>query len=147
VRAAGVWCGAHGATFVLNPAPATGEAAELASFARYLTPNEGELARLGGPDALPAGVVIVESRGSEGVRIHDAGEITDVAAPNVDAIDTTGAGDCLNGVLAAGLAEGRRLDDAVRRAVVAAGLSVTVPGAREGMPRRDEIEAAVADGG
>ena len=77
------------------------------------------------------------------MRIHQGSGSRDVAAPTVEAVDTTGAGDCLNGVLAAGFAEGRSIDDAVGRAVAAATLSVTVAGAREGMPRRDAIEAAV----
>jgi ribokinase len=58
-------------------------------------------------------------------------------------VDTTGAGDCFNGVLAAGLFEGLEVEDAVRRAVVAASVSVTRAGAREGMPTRAEIAAAV----
>ena len=143
VRAAGAWCRAHEVPFVLNPAPAGEEAAELARFATYVTPNEGELAALGGIDALPPGVVVVESRGAGGVRVHQGGGSRDIASPPVDAVDTTGAGDCLNGVLAASLAEGRPLDEAVTRAVTAAALSVTVAGARDGMPRRGAIDAAV----
>jgi sugar/nucleoside kinase (ribokinase family) len=45
-------------------------------------------------------------------------------------------------VLASGLLEGIDLPDTLRRAVVAATLSVTVVGAREGMPTRDAIDAA-----
>ncbi len=52
----------------------------------------------------------------------------------VRAIDTTGAGDCFNGVLAAGLLMSRPLSESLRRACAAAALSVTVAGAREGMP-------------
>ena len=59
----------------------------------------------------------------------------------MNAVDTTGAGDCFNGVLAARLAVGRSLQDAVRDAVVAASISVGVSGAREGMP----TAAAIAD--
>ncbi len=144
VRAAGEWCRAHEVPFVLNPAPAGGEAAALATLASYLTPNEGELAALAGTQSPPPGAVVVESRGRDGVRIHQGSGSHDVAAPAVDAVDTTGAGDCLNGVLAASLAEGRPLDEAVTRAVTAAALSVTVAGAREGMPSRDAIDAAVS---
>jgi len=143
VRAAGAWCRAREVPFVLNPAPAGEEAAGLATLADYLTPNDGELAALGGIDALPPGVVVVESRGAGGVRVHQGGGSRDIATPPVDAVDTTGAGDCLNGVLAASLAEGRPLDEAVTRAVTAAALSVTVAGAREGMPGRAAVDAAV----
>ena len=68
---------------------------------------------------------------------------TKVAAPKIRAIDTTGAGDTFNGVLAAGMLEGMTLADALRRAVVAATLSVGTTGAREGMPNREQIDAAV----
>ena len=56
-------------------------------------------------------------------------------------VDTTGAGDAFNGALAVALAEGRELRDAVAFAVAAAALSTRAEGAREGMPRRDEVEA------
>ena len=48
-----------------------------------------------------------------------------IPAPAVDVVDTVGAGDTLNGALAAGLAAGLKLEAALRRAVVAAGLAVT----------------------
>ena len=59
------------------------------------------------------------------------------------AVDTTGAGDCFNGVLAASLLEGTKMPKALHRACVAASLSVTSDGAREGMPDRETIEAAL----
>ena len=61
-------------------------------------------------------------------------------APTLEVADTTGAGDCFNGVFAAGVVEGLTVEDAAHRAVVAAALSVTKPGAREGMPTREEID-------
>jgi ribokinase len=60
----------------------------------------------------------------------------------VEAVDTVGAGDTLNGALAAGLAEGRPLEEAARRAVAAASLAVTRAGARAGMPTAADLEAA-----
>ena len=50
----------------------------------------------------------------------------------VTAVDATGAGDTLNGALAAALAEGRDIEAAARRAVVAASLSVTRAGCARG---------------
>jgi ribokinase len=64
-----------------------------------------------------------------------------VEAPTVEAVDTTGAGDCFNGVFAAGLAEELDVTEAAQRAAAAAALSVTKVGAREGMPTREELEA------
>jgi ribokinase len=57
-------------------------------------------------------------------------------------VDTVGAGDTLNGALAAALAQGRSLDRAARRAVIAASLAVTRPGARGGMPTAAQLEDA-----
>jgi ribokinase len=55
-----------------------------------------------------------------------------------------GAGDTLNGALAAGLADGMDLEPAAARAVAAASLSVTRPGARGGMPTATELARALA---
>jgi ribokinase len=63
-----------------------------------------------------------------------------------EVIDTTGAGDTFNGVLAAWLAAGASIDESIKAANAAAGLSVTASGARAGMPSRDAIEAALAEG-
>ncbi len=72
------------------------------------------------------------------------GKATTIKAPPAEAVDTVGAGDTLNGALAAGLAAGLGLEDAARRAVAAATLAVTRAGAREGMPTAAELEAALA---
>jgi ribokinase len=70
-----------------------------------------------------------------------------IPALRVKVVDTVGAGDTLNGALAASLAAGYPLGEAARRAVVAAGLAVTRAGARVGMPTGDELEAALRDPG
>ena len=59
---------------------------------------------------------------------------------NVRAVDTTGAGDCLNGVLCAVLLEGMALPEAAERAVRAASLSVTQAHVLDGMPNRGELD-------
>lgn len=138
VRAAAAWCSEHGVTLVLNPAPPQPWAREIAEHATYVTPNEHERESLGD---LPAGIVVVETRGEEGAVIHRDGGTDRVAAPRLDVVDTTGAGDCFNGVFAAGLADGLEVSAAAHRATTAAALSVTKAGAREGMPTRDELEA------
>ena len=138
VRAAAAWCSEHEVPFILNPAPVQPWAAELASQATYVTPNEHELEAMG---SLPDAVVVVETRGQEGVVIRRGGREQRVEAPTVDAVDTTGAGDCFNGVFAAGLAERMDVAAAAGRGAAAASLSVTKVGAREGMPTREELEA------
>ncbi|HZN43399.1 MAG TPA: ribokinase [Actinomycetota bacterium] len=138
VRAAAAWCSEHGAPFVLNPAPSQPWASEVAAQAAFVTPNEHELEALG---SLGDGVVVVETRGPEGVVIRRDGEEEKVEAPTVEAVDTTGAGDCFNGVFAASIAEGLEVTTGARRAAVAAAMSVTEVGAREGMPTRAELDA------
>ncbi len=143
VRAGAVWAKEHDVVFVLNPAPAGAAAREIASLARFVTPNAGELELLG---RLPAQVTVIETKGAEGAVIHGDDERTAIPAPAVEATDTTGAGDCFNGVFAAGLLEGRPAEEAVRRAVVASAISVRARGAREGMPGAAEVDRMLTQG-
>jgi ribokinase len=133
-------------TVVLNPAPAAEEARALFDVADVITPNQGELSVLDHDAesirAAHPGLRVVLTLGELGAEIDG---VTNVAAHEVRAVDTTGAGDTVNGVLAAGLLEGRPLEEAARRAVAAASASVTHAGAREGMPLREEIDGAAAD--
>jgi ribokinase len=86
------------------------------------------------------GAPVIVTLGAEGALLHARGRSTRLRAPEVEAIDATGAGDALNGVLAASLAAGLDLAAAARRAVAAASRSVTVAGARAGMPRSEDLE-------
>jgi len=161
-----------GATTILNPAPANGLDRSMTGLADVLTPNRSELAALATADAARTGKTapsdpaaaarsLVE-RSAEGegapavlVTLGPAGAIlvmrgaspAELPAPGVDAVDSVGAGDALNGALAAALAEGRPLEQAATRAVVAASLSTTRAGARGGMPTTDELEAALRASG
>jgi ribokinase len=142
----------RGMTVVVNPAPARPLPAELAALRPILTPNAGEAAELTGrDDPAAAAKALVESgataalvtAGAEGAFMAAGTGVERIAAPRVEAHDTTGAGDTFSGVLAAGLARGWKLDRAARWATAAAALSVTKSGARGGMPAEEEIEAAV----
>ncbi|HEX7492529.1 MAG TPA: ribokinase [Candidatus Limnocylindrales bacterium] len=68
----------------------------------------------------------------------------EVPADQVATVDSTGAGDAFCGALAAALAEGRPLAEAVRRAVAGSALATTHSGAREGMPTAAELEEFLA---
>lgn len=142
------------ATTILNPAPAHGLDRPTLDLADILTPNEGELATLAGagrPSAQAKRLLgsqsgdraILVSLGANGTLLVDARRSRAMAAAKVDVVDTVGAGDTLNGALAAGLAEGLDLVEAVRRAGVAATLAVTRPGARAGMPTSGDLDAAL----
>jgi len=67
-----------------------------------------------------------------------------VPAPRVPTLDSTGAGDAFCGALAAALAEGRSLPEAVGRAVAGGALATTHVGAREGMPTAGELTEFLA---
>ena len=65
---------------------------------------------------------------------------------NVDyvyAVDTTAAGDTFTGYFIAGLAEGRPLQECMRRASMASSISVTRPGAANAIPTRAEVAQAL----
>ena len=131
----------RGATTILNPAPASGLDPETVELAELVTPNEGELATL--QDAGVRVERLLVSLGSDGAELRTADRSVRIPALPVEAVDTVGAGDTLNGALAASLAAGYPLEEAARRAVAAASLAVTKAGAREGMPTLGELEAAV----
>jgi ribokinase len=76
--------------------------------------------------------------GAEG---GDASQTMEVAASPVHAVDATAAGDAFCGALAAQLAEGRSMVEALRWANAAGALAVTRMGALPSLPRRADIEA------
>jgi ribokinase len=142
-----------GATTILNPAPAGDLDAATLALADILTPNRGELAVLSGEGGAPARSAealrdrlstraVLVSLGSDGALLVETDRSTTLPAATVTVVDSTGAGDALNGALAAGLAAGLPLPDAAARAVLAASLAVARAGARDGMPNLGELQAA-----
>jgi ribokinase len=136
---------------VLNPAPARALVGDLAGV--ILTPNADEARALAGEDDPEAaarvlagrtGAAVLVTLGADGALLLDGDRVERLPAPAVDVVDTTGAGDAVNGALAAELAAGRPLREAARFALTAAALSTRTAGARAGMPRRDEVLAVVA---
>jgi ribokinase len=98
-----------------------------------------------GPGVRRAVIVTLGADGALLVARGEDGGLTSRHFPahRVTSVDSTGAGDAFNGAIAAALAEGRSLEEACRRAIVAGALATTRPGAREGMPTRAELEAAL----
>lgn len=76
-------------------------------------------------DTRAARQAVVATRGAAGALLFAHGSVSACTAPKVDVVDPTGAGDCLTGVLAAGLAAGRSLEESLSPAVLAASRSVT----------------------
>lgn len=155
LSAAAAWCGTNHVAFVLNPAPIHPMLRELLEHTAVVTPNHGEVTKLAptSGDAVEAahalrertpGLTVLVTMGEAGAYLLDDEGETGIPAPSVHAVDSTGAGDCLNGVLAAFLLEGRTIRDAAARAVAAATMSTAVAGAREGMPTRRELDTFLA---
>jgi Sugar kinases, ribokinase family len=128
---------------VIAPRPERGDiaAAEAATTA-VASASQAVVAQVEPPDVVAAVAAPVE----EPLRATRVGDlrIWEVPAATVAAVDSTGAGDAFCGALAAALAEGRPLAEAVNRAVSAAGLATTRVGAREGMPTAAELEEFLA---
>jgi ribokinase len=137
-----------GIPFLLNPAPARSLPASLLACVHTLTPNEHEAVLLSGKKTAElAGVAllkkgchqIVITLGAQGALLIDKEGKRHFPAPKVKPVDTVGAGDCFTGWLALGIAEKLPVAENIRRALRAASLSVTRPGAQSAMPYRKEI--------
>jgi sulfofructose kinase len=106
---------------------------------REFAPGADDTARLEhvlslGP--LHAGVTL----GADGYRWQERGGGGAVAAPKVDVLDTTGAGDAFHGTFSLMLAEGLPVPECVRAAVQVAAMKCTRLGGRSGLPRRAELD-------
>jgi ribokinase len=138
---------------ILNPAPAQRLPTQWLRLARYITPNQHELATLLGADPTEdfrdlmrhAPCPVVLTRGADGAWFREQDEPRHQRGFDVEAVDTTGAGDTFNAALTVFLPEG--LPIAVRKACAAAALSVTRLGARTGMPHRAEVNALLVNRG
>ena len=147
------WDAGRGAQVILNPAPAQKLPDSLLRNVSILTPNESEAALLTGVQAtglaaasraarilLGRGVgTVIVTLGAAGALVATPSSETLVPAFRVKALDTTAAGDVFNGALAARLAEGAALLEAVRFANAAGALSVMRHGAQPSIPRRAAI--------
>ncbi|KZD20754.1 ribokinase [Tardiphaga robiniae] len=151
---------AAGAITILNPAPAMPIDRELMALVDILIVNESELSLLAGlelhdtdPDARfvdAASTLQTDHRpnicvtlGRRGVIALVDGEVHLETARLVKAIDTTGAGDCFVGAIAARLADGHSLQSAIGYANVAASLCVQRMGAGPSMPTAQEVSDAI----
>jgi len=136
-----------GVITILNPAPAAPLPRSLLESCDIVVPNEHELELIGGVELLhETGVsTVVLTRGAAGVRVFPRGsESWHSEAFEVDPIDTTGAGDAFCGALAAALACGSDLTEAVRYGSAAGALATTVAGAVPSLPLRSAIEGLIA---
>jgi ribokinase len=86
---------------------------------------------------------VILKLGAQGAFLADGERSRHFPARLVEAKDTTAAGDCFNGALATGLAEGLTLDAAIEFANVSASIAITRVGAQASLPTRAEVEQAL----
>jgi ribokinase len=145
---------AAGTRVILTPAPVLPLPDALVASVDVLVPNEHEALRLADAaeleDAIaalslqvPDLVVTLGERG--GVHVGPSGARDAFAAPIVEAVDTTAAGDTFVGALAVSIGWGREWPVALARAAAAAAISVSRVGASASMPVRDELDRFVGN--
>jgi ribokinase len=138
-----------GGRFLLNLAPPRELPDDLLRLCDPLVVNEHEAAFLLDEEAAPeesarrllerGPASVVVTLGAAGAVLA-TGEVTEhFPAPEVEVVDTTGAGDAFVGALAARLSEGVPLQEAVPYAVLAGAVAVTREGAQGSLPTREEV--------
>jgi len=147
---------------ILNPAPLKPIPLEILKKVDIIIPNEGEIYRLssyitkkeltvwGKQSIVKASKIltnlgincVITTLGSRGSIIYLGSEdkVIEVPTPNVNAVDTVGAGDCFIGVFAGFLSKGEKIVNAVKYASIAASIAVTRKGAQDSMPHLNEIK-------
>jgi ribokinase len=151
----------HDIPFILDPAPAQELPAELLKNVTWITPNETEtqllLGYLGQPmgneiaDEASASIAadrllatgvrnVILKLGSRGVYLKGA-DVDGVRVQpfQVQAVDTTAAGDAFNGGFAYALTQGETPAEAARFACAVAAVSVTRAGAQPSMPTLEDV--------
>ncbi len=147
---------ANGGLSILNAAPALVEASPLFELADILVVNETELATFSDIAEPPDGPVAAETAARRLLCRIDQTVIVTLGAAGAlavsragahwtrgrkaEVVDTTGAGDCFCGALAARLSLGDDLAVAMEAANAAASLAVSRPGASASMPEWSDVE-------
>ncbi len=113
------------------------EAKQLAKLHKFKTNTLEKIAK---EFAKRGQLTCIITLGDKGVLALSPREEYMIAPLDVEVVDSTGAGDCFCGVFAAALEKGYNFTSALKRAVVAAGLSCEGLGAQANMPFEEEIE-------
>ena len=140
---------------ILNLAPYKKIRSEILTLTDVLIVNETEFSELSGielnlinedinidiinsPESLKS-IDLIVTLGKRGVLIFSKGKKTFIAAEQVKAIDTVGAGDCFVGAMSYGILNGKDLLSASKFANKVASISVTQKGAAASMPFLKDI--------
>jgi len=143
---------------IFNPAPAQIISESLLGMVDILILNETELNSISGmlvnidsEESIKNAVqkikdnslMVAVTIGERGVIAFANGDIIKIPGRKVKVIDTTGAGDCFVGALAASMAGGKTFTESLAFANTAASVSVTREGAGSSMPNLDEVAALI----
>lgn len=129
---------------ILNPAPAIYLDKEILNMADIVTPNYEEAKTLYGLDIekLPSSInnTLIVTLGSKGSLLINNNTSKKFSPINVEAVDTTGAGDIFNAGLAVAIANKKSIEEAIEFATVASGLSVTKEHVMDSIPTKEMVE-------
>ena len=146
-----------GAVTMLNTAPFRAEAASFVGKSDYVVANETEFdlyaealslsvgkqpARIS-EFARRTGATIIVTLGSDGVLAAKGDDLVHVSALKIAPVDTVGAGDTFCGYLAAGVAAGLGLEEALKRAATAGSLACLKQGSQPAIPLAAEVDAVL----
>ena len=148
-------CQKKGCRIMLDPAPAQALPESVYKGTYLLTPNRNEAELLSGilisdrgsvtsaaEKLLMSGVTNVAiTLGSQGVFFANAENKQFLEATSVSAVDTTAAGDCFNGAVAAKLSQGCSLVEGIKSGILASSICVTRHGAQDAMPYFNEVNS------
>ena len=144
---------------ILNPAPGAELSLNIIKKCTYLTPNENEIGlitkmpydtidniKLAAKSLIDKGAQnVLVTLGEKGAYLKNDKEDIIIPTLKVKAIDTTGAGDCFNGVFAAYLALGKSVIEAIKYANCASSISVTRSGTVPSLPYKKEVDEKFKD--
>lgn len=146
---------------ILNPAPAQDLDTDILRLVDICVPNEVEAFQLTDipvtdrSSAIEAAhmlqgrgcVSVIVTLGAQGAIYVGPDTTIDVPPFDVAAVDSVAAGDAFCGALAAAMARGAALTDALRRSAAAGALAVAVPGATPSLPTADAVTELIEGAG
>ena len=139
----------YGARVILNPAPARKLEYNFLRGVDYLIPNQTELSLLTGLDSIQESIAylhnvgiahLIVTLGEDGSIVAENGQVIQLKALPVKAIDTTAAGDAFVGAFAVALTESLDTLSAAKWGNAAGAIAVTRPGAQPSLPNRKEFD-------
>ena len=137
-------CSENEVKTILNPAPIQKIDKDTLDKLDYLIPNEHEFEILYGSHNEEKILKeqknkLIITKGSRGVVFSNGDKIINIPSLEVDVVDSTGAGDTFNGAFAQSMLKGKSVEESIKFANIAGGISVTRFGAQGGMPTLEEI--------